>query len=100
MKVKQIQFSTILFGLEKMLKRTAKKHPGFAERLKEKNLTAQIKLADNSQGRYFVFNNGKISSKNGIHPKPDISMIFKNVDLAVELEKLCYYLMAEKSSST
>jgi trimethylamine-N-oxide reductase (cytochrome c) len=83
--VKQLQFSAILFGLEKMLKRTAKKYPAFAERLREKNLTAQIKIADDSAGRYFIFDNGKISSKSGIHPNPDISMMFKDTKLAVEL---------------
>ena len=85
MKFKQLQFSTILFGLEKMIKRTARKHPVFAERLKEKNLTAQIKIADDSAGRYFVFENGRVRSKAGIHPHPDICMTFVNAAVAVEL---------------
>ena len=85
MKFKQLQFSTILFGLEKMIKRTARKHPAFAERLKEKNLTAQIKIADDSAGRYFVFENGRVRSKAGIHPHPDICMTFVNAAVAVEL---------------
>ena len=41
MKLKKVQFATILFGLEKMIKRTARKHPAFAERLKEHNLPAE-----------------------------------------------------------
>jgi molybdopterin guanine dinucleotide-containing S/N-oxide reductase-like protein len=85
MKFKQLQFSTLLFGLEKMIKRTARKHPVFAERLKEKNLTAQIKIVDDSAGRYFVFKNGRVRSKAGIHPHPDICMTFVNAAVAVEL---------------
>ncbi len=85
MKFKQMQFSSILFGLEKLLKRTAKKYPAFAERLWEKNLTAQIKLMDHSSGRFYTFHHGKVSSQNGIHDNPDICMMFKDAELAVKL---------------
>ena len=85
MKLKKLQFATILFGLEKMIKRTARKYPAFAERLKEHNLTAQIKIVDDSAGRYFVFENGRVSSGSGIHPHSDICMTFANAEVAVEL---------------
>ncbi|MFH1125086.1 MAG: molybdopterin-dependent oxidoreductase [Pseudomonadota bacterium] len=81
------QFSLILFGLEKVLKYTAKRHPSFANRLKEKDLTAQIKLMDNSQGRYFTFKDGRVTSKSGIHAGPDVCMSFRNVGVAVKLLK-------------
>ena len=42
MKFIEIQLSTMLFGIEKMIKRTAGKYPGFKKRLTEKNLTAQM----------------------------------------------------------
>ena len=81
------QFSVMLFGLEKLLKRAANKYPHFEQRLKEKNFTAQIKLMDNSQGRYFVFENGKVRSKSGLHEKPDMVMSFRNAETAVRLMK-------------
>ncbi len=79
------QFSVMLFGLEKLLKRTAKKHPHFAKRLREKNFTAQIKLMDNSQGRYFIFEKGTVRSRSGIHDNPDMVMSFRNAEIAVQL---------------
>ncbi|MCJ7596485.1 MAG: molybdopterin-dependent oxidoreductase, partial [Desulfobacterales bacterium] len=81
------QFSLILLGLEKALRYTARRHPSFGNRLKEKDLTAQIKLMDNSQGRYFTFKDGRVTSKSGIHPGPDVCMSFRNVDVAVKLMK-------------
>jgi len=44
--------------------KTAKKSSAFAERLKERNLTVQIKLQDNSRGRYYILKDGVISSSN------------------------------------
>jgi trimethylamine-N-oxide reductase (cytochrome c) len=85
MTFKQMQFAAILFGLEKAIKRTAKKYPAFKDRLAEKNFTAQIKIVDDSAGRYFTFDRGKVSSRRGLHPNPDICMMFKDAELAVKL---------------
>jgi len=78
MTFKQMQFATILFGLGKAINRTAQKYPAFKERLEEKNFTAQIKIVDDSVGRYFTFDNGKIFSRRGIHASPDICLMFKD----------------------
>jgi molybdopterin guanine dinucleotide-containing S/N-oxide reductase-like protein len=80
-----MKLSAILFGLFLMLKRAAKKHPSFKARLKEKNFTAQIKIKDNSEGRYFTFAGGAIASQKGIHPNPDVLMTFSSAALALEL---------------
>ncbi len=85
MTFKQMQFATILFGLEKVINRTAKKYPAFKERLAEKNYTAQIKIIDDSVGRYFTFDKGKVFSRRGLHGNPDICMMFKDAELAVKL---------------
>ena len=85
MTFKQMQFATILFGLEKVIHRTAKKYPAFKARLAEKNFTAQIKIIDDSVGRYFTFDRGKVSSRRGLHANPDICMMFKDAELAVKL---------------
>ena len=85
MAFEKTQFSIILFGIKILMKFTAVRHPSFKNRLKEKNFTAQIKVKDNSQGRYFTFKDGKVSSKSGIHSRPDICMTFRSPHLAAKL---------------
>ena len=80
-----MKFSLILFGLAQLLKHTARRHPAFRARLAERNLVAQIKTADDSQGRHFIFRDGRISSRRGIHPRPDIALVFKNARLGARL---------------
>jgi len=69
-------FSFILYGINLVLSITKIRFPFFRERVKEKNLTVQIKLKDNSRGRYFIFKDGNIISGNVIHKNPDVSVIF------------------------
>lgn len=85
MKLSNQAFSIILFGLKQMLRRAARKYPSFKNHLKEKNFTAQIKVMDNSEGRYFTFSDGNIISKRGIHPSPEVSMNFSSAGLAFKL---------------
>ena len=77
-----MKFSIILFGMVQALRVTAYMHPEFAERLKQKNFTAQFKLQDNSEGRWVKLENGKISSRKGICENPELSIIFKNKAIA------------------
>jgi len=85
MAFEKTQFSIILFGIKTLMKFTAVRHPSFKNRLKEKNFTAQIKVKDNSQGRYFTFKDGKVSSKSGIHSSPDVAIVYRNAYLAAKL---------------
>ena len=71
-----LMFSILLLGVKMLFWLTAIRFPFFKNRLKEKNLTVQIKLKDNSSGRYFTFQDGKVISKSGIHASPDVTMIF------------------------
>ncbi len=80
-----IKLSVLLYGLLQMLRHKARAYPEFAKRLKEKNFTAQMKVADNSAGRWFTFKNGKIESRSGIHPKPDMCISFLTADVAARL---------------
>ncbi|MDP7452735.1 MAG: molybdopterin-dependent oxidoreductase [Arenicellales bacterium] len=80
-----MRLTLMLFGLSLALKQRARKYPTFKERLKEKNLVAQVKVKDDSVGRYFTFQNGRVRSKSGIHSKPDVTVTFKTVELAVSL---------------
>ena len=87
-------FSIILLVIKFLLRRTGMLRPSFKDRLKEKKFTAQLNLQDNSVGRYFIFCDGKIVSKKGIHPRPDISMTFRSADIAVKLLIILYQLQS------
>ncbi|MFQ6121450.1 MAG: molybdopterin-dependent oxidoreductase [Dehalococcoidales bacterium] len=82
--IANMTLSIVLLGLKLSLRRAAIMHPSFKNRLKEKNLTAQIKVKDNSVGRYFTFSDGKIISRRGIHSSPDVCMTFTSARLGVE----------------
>jgi molybdopterin guanine dinucleotide-containing S/N-oxide reductase-like protein len=78
-------FSLILLAMKMKLTRTAAKFPFFKARLKEKNLTAQLKLKDNSRGRYFTIKDGEIVSGTGIHSSPDVTVIFGSARIALDM---------------
>lgn len=80
-----MKFSIILFGLYCVLKVTSFFYPSFRKRCKQRNLIAQIKIADDSRGRFFIFSGEKIRSNAGIHDSPDICMAFKDENIAVSL---------------
>jgi hypothetical protein len=79
------QLYFVLLGLGKLMNFSARRYPAFRARLKQKNLIAQIKLRDHSQGRYFIFKDGEVRSKHGIHPRPDMTITYDSADLAVRL---------------
>ena len=60
-----MKLSIILFALPWLLRIQAWRHKEFSKRLREKNLVVQMKIADDSKGRFYTFNEGKILSKNG-----------------------------------
>ena len=70
-------FSTLLWGIAAAMKFTAWRHPAFRERLEEENLVGQIRVKAGT-GRYYVIKDGKVSSRRGIHPSPDIVVTFKS----------------------
>ena len=83
--MKLSRFSLILWGLRLLFLYCAWRHPEFARRLKEKNFTAQMKTADNSEGRWFRFEDGRVVSRAGIAPAAEVVLSFKNARLAAEL---------------
>jgi len=77
-----MKLSVILWGIPQAMRTCALVYPKFAERLKEKNVIAQFKLKDQPRGRWIKIENGKISSKAGIHANPDIAVVFQNKKIA------------------
>ncbi len=76
--------AAILRVLALLLRRTAKRHPAFAARLKEKDLVVQIRLKDNSCGRHYTIRDGMVSSEDGLHNSPDVTIVFRNVRVALD----------------
>lgn len=80
-------FETMLAGVPWALRATAMIYPEFKAQMKEKDLVAQMKIQDNSKGRWFELKNGKVTSKSGIHPNPDVTIWFKNERVAFKALK-------------
>ncbi len=74
---------TILFALPKVLAFTARRHPAFRQRLKQRNLIVLIGLQDGSLNRMIEFRDGKIVRPRA-HARPDMRMLFKDVRTALK----------------
>jgi hypothetical protein len=66
-KLTTFAFSFLLYGVSVAMKLTAWRYPVYRERLKERDVVAQIRVRE-GPGRYFVIRDGKLTSKAGIHP--------------------------------
>ena len=73
----------ILFVLPKMLEFTAKRHPAFRDRLKEKDLTAWFGLADESIGATLAIRGGRVFSQSGTRADADVALVFQDVYTAL-----------------
>ncbi|MGB3714437.1 MAG: molybdopterin-dependent oxidoreductase, partial [Candidatus Promineifilaceae bacterium] len=85
MSLAETKLSVILLGVSQAFKVQARRDRVYSKRLAEKNLTAQIRVVDNSVGRYFTFKDGKVTSKSGIHASPDVEMIFASAKVGARL---------------
>jgi len=85
MRVGAITFSVLLYGVLKMLRHKARKHPEYARRLAEHDFTAQIRTVDGAVGRYYAFRGGRVVSKRGIHAAPDITISVASAELGARL---------------
>ena len=80
-----ILFYLILLGLRLLLWWQALRYTEFRKHLSEKNFTAQIKIKDNSKGRSFKFENGKVISSSGINKDAEVILTFKDAKIACNL---------------
>ena len=79
-----MRFSIILWAIPQAMRLTRLLYSEFRNRLKERNVTAQFKLQDNSEGRWVRIEDGRIRSGKGLHDNPDFSVVFKNRAIAEE----------------
>ncbi len=87
MGAKRTLLRMILFGLTHVLRRAARKHPGFHTEMKRHDCVVQIKLMDDSLGRTYKFQGGSLASSAGIHGQPDVTVAFKDLATALVFMK-------------
>ena len=75
----------LLWGVGAALRFTALRHPAYKARLSEVNLIAQIKTRDESVGRWYQLENGRLKTRAGIHADAEISLVFKTAKIGVDL---------------
>src|SRR5882672_2633092 len=80
-----LKLSVILFGLSLLMKFQAWRHPVYRARLKEKNLTAQFIARDEEIGRWFRFQDGRLTSGFGVRKDADVTVAFKTAALGAGL---------------
>ena len=73
----------ILFALPKVLELTARRHPAYRARLKERDVVAWIGLKDRSIGRIIEFRSGKVMSRQGAPGAANVRMVFRDVATAL-----------------
>ena len=77
-----MNLSVLLWGIPQAMRTMARLYPDYAARLKERNLTAQFRLRDRPEGRWITLENGKVRTGKGLHAKPDLTIQFKNREIA------------------
>jgi trimethylamine-N-oxide reductase (cytochrome c) len=77
-----MNLSVLLWGIPQAMRAAARLYPEYAARLKERDLVAQFRLRDRPEGRWIRLQRGKVSSRRGLHARPDITIHFKNKAIA------------------
>ncbi len=72
---------TTMFALDKLLNALGAIAPGFKEEMSQKNITVQMRLRDNSFGKWLKFQDGVCKGKTGIFDA-EVDMIFENLEVA------------------
>ncbi len=79
-----MKFKILLFLLSATLKSASKKNHDFINYIRDRTLRAQIKTADNRQGRLYLFSGGTVSSIPGVH-EADFAMVWSDPDTAFKV---------------
>ena len=77
-----MNLTVLLWGIPQAMRAAAKIYPAYAARLKERNLIAQFRLRDRPEGRWIQLRDGKVTTGKGLHAKPDLTLYFKNRQIA------------------
>ena len=75
-------FVSTMFAIDPLINTLAKAVPGFQKELESVDTTVQLKIRDNSKGRFIYFRKGKVTGKNGVYPDAEVEMIFESEKIA------------------
>ena len=81
----EARLALILSLLGPFLRVAAWRDEAFAARLGEKNLTALITTRDGKVARSYTFGDGRVRSRRGRHPTPDVTLTFATAELGARL---------------
>lgn len=81
--MKTFTLRAILYSLTHVLRLTASRSAGMSAFMRRRNCVAQIRLRDGSIARHYVFQGGRVTSRGGLHPKPDVTMTFRDLPTAL-----------------
>jgi len=80
-----LRLSAILNGLYGVMRYSAWRYPAYRAQLAERDFVGQIRTRDAQDGRWFEIKAGAVRSRAGIHPKPDVTLIYESAQVAVKL---------------
>jgi trimethylamine-N-oxide reductase (cytochrome c) len=78
-------FSSILWTLTPTLKFYAGRSPKLRDLIAKKNFIAQIQLKDGSRGRWYRFDQGRLTTGSRIHENPDVIVRFKSASIGTKV---------------
>jgi hypothetical protein len=78
-------FSSILWTLTPTLKFYAGRSPKLRDLIAKKNFIAQIQLKDGSRGRWYRFDQGRLTTGYRIHENPDVIVRFKSASIGTKV---------------
>ena len=79
------RFVATLYLMGKLLGLRSRTDPALRARLAEQDMVAQVRLQGLGLGRRFVIEGGRVSSRSGLHPSPDVTLSFRSAALANRL---------------
>ncbi|MBI2959539.1 MAG: pyrogallol hydroxytransferase large subunit, partial [Betaproteobacteria bacterium] len=84
----ELKLPVMLYGVHQAIRYSAWRHASFRDHLRKRNCTVQIRLKDNSQGRVYRFEDGRVRSWSGTEERADAAIVFKDRETALGFLKL------------
>ncbi len=85
MAVRKNLLRVMLFGIPKALAVAGRIYPEFAAMLAQRDCVVQMRVKSGGVSRHIYFREGKIRSKSGLHPKPDLDLIWSAPEDALRM---------------
>ncbi|MCC6532993.1 MAG: molybdopterin-dependent oxidoreductase [Burkholderiales bacterium] len=80
-----VRVSTLLIGLYAAMRYCAWRYPHYRDQLAERDLIAQIRVREDDSGRWYEVRAGRVRSRSGIHPNPDVTLSYETAAVAAQL---------------